>query len=341
MGTVFQDTSTGVAGCRRVTKRAGEGASLPEHSDHAFANPFHMEDLLIFDAENLRRVLTGEAASMALEHLAWSMYGASPRLVQGCLACLSAAERQRFQQELARPLARAQVEQARHLLLDQLFWELTYWKTPDLYEELIAGEHLHPGIFQQLEPFLQGKVALDVGAGSGRASWELLRHGAKLVYAVEPSPGLLHILHQKLSDTCAAGSIVARAGDFAHVPLPERSVDLALACSAFTADPAHGGERGLVELKRVTRPGGYIIVIWPRPGDRSWLAARGFRYVAFPQDREMCVSFSSWSSALRCVRRFYANNRNVRRYLLNARQPKIPFSVLGINAPCDYCWLPV
>jgi len=223
---------------------------------------------------------------------------------------------------------------------------LTYWKMPDLYDELTEGEQLHPGIFQQLEPDLCDKLVLDAGAGSGRASFECARHGARLVYAVEPSPGLLHILEQKLvcqvrAGVLEPGRVIPCRGRFDHLPLQDRSVDLALSCSAFTATPEQGGEPGLAELKRVTRPGGKIVLIWPRIQDYSWLGTHGFTYVALPLQQEMQVRFRSLKSALKCAHRFYAHNEAVVRYIRSRRSTEVPFSVLGINPPCDYCWLEV
>ena len=320
-------------------RKRGICANLPEHSEHAFANPFQIEDLQVFDRQNLARVLAN--AQFAPEHLAWSLHRAPTSLVQNVRFCLPADEQAVFCREWSHPVEEDKVAQAEHLLLDKLFWELTYWKTPALYEELVSGEYLHPGIFRQLEPLLRHKTVLDAGAGSGRASFAALEHGANLVYALEPSPGLRHLFAEKLENSPAASSIVIRDGDFAHITLPDQSVDLTLTCSAFTAEPAQGGEPGLAEFKRVTRPGGYIVIIWPRPQDRSWLAAHGFHYVALPHEQEMYLSFASWASAWRCACRFYAHNKNVARYLRRARLPRLPFSILGTNAPCDYCWLQI
>jgi ubiquinone/menaquinone biosynthesis C-methylase UbiE len=281
---------------------------------------------------------------LTLEDLAWSIHGASKALVERVKHNLPLQERTQFETELRRPITRDQVEAARRRVLDGLFWELTYWKTPELYEELTEGEQLHPGIFQHLEPDLHGKTVLDAGAGSGRASFECIRHGASLVYAVEPSPGLLRILERKLSNplTGQPGSrIVPCRGRFDQIPLEDNCVDVSLSCSAFTAEPWQGGEVGLAELKRVTKPGGKIVVIWPRREDYDWLLGHGFQYVALPLDQEMRVRFRSLQSALRCARRFYAHNTAVISYILERRQPEVPFSVLGFNPPRDYCWLSV
>jgi len=310
-----------------------------------FSNPFLIEDLAVFDDTTLRKMLDTDSFGLTLENLALSLHHASLSLVER-IGSLLPSQHSNFMQELNRPAPEPEIEAARRLILDKLFWELIYWKIPDLYDELTEGEQLHPGVFQQLEPYLCDKLVLDAGAGSGRASFECARHGARLVYAVEPSPGLLHILEQKLArQVCAGvldpGRVIPCSGRFDHLPLQDNSVDLALSCSAFTAAPEQGGEPGLAELKRVTRPGGKIVLIWPRIQDYCWLGTHGFIYVALPLQQEMHVRFRSLKSALRCAHRFYAHNEAVVRYIRSRRSHKVPFSVLGINPPCDYCWLEV
>lgn len=319
----------------------GEGSANPGGDGPLFENPFSIEDLQVFDDTTMQRMLSSSSFGLTLEDLAWSLHGASKPLVRHIRHNIPTRQRARFQQELKRALRPDEVKAARQRVLDGLFWELTYWKTPNLYEELTEGEQLHPGIFQRLAPDIRGKIVLDAGAGSGRASFECLRKGAKLVYAVEPSPGLLHILEQKIGNQPASGRIVPYRGRFDHIPLGDDSVDLSLSCSAFTADPEQGGEPGLAELKRVTKAGGKIVLIWPRREDYSWLVAHGFHYVSLPLHQEMSVHFRSLQSAIRCARLFYAHNNAVLRHLLKKRKPEVPFSVLGFNPPRDYCWITV
>ena len=306
-----------------------------------FENPFSIEDLMVFDDAALQRMLSRGCFGLTLERLARSVQGASPSLIKHIEHNLSLQQLSSFVKELQRSLADDEIEAARQQVLDGLFWELTYWKTPELYEELTEGEQLHPGIFQQLEPDLRGKIVLDAGAGSGRASFECLRHGARQVYAVEPSPGLLRILRQKLASLADPGQIVVLQGCFEKLPLGNDCVDVALSCSAFTAEPEQGSEPGLVELRRVTKQGGKIVIIWPRTQDYEWLASHGFQYVTLPVQQDMQVHFRSLESALRCARRFYAHNENVIRYILKRGQPEVPFSLLGFNPPRDYFWLRV
>lgn len=304
-----------------------------------FKNPFQVEDLLVFDNNTMREMLQNESFGLTVEEVAHSAKEADGPVVEHIRRNLPPNKRSFFLKELKRVLPATEIKKARQRILDNLFWELTYWKTPELYEELTAGEKLHPGIFRQLEPDLKGKIILDAGAGSGRASFECLQHGAKKVFAVEPSPGLLNILEKKLENSPAANLIVPERGRFDSIPLEDNSVDLAISCSAFTAEPEQGGKPGLNELKRVTKPGGKIVIIWPRAEDRDWLTEQGFQYVALPLRQEMKVRFRSLKSAIRCARRFYYENKAVLQYLMTRRQPEVPFSVLGFNPPRDYCQL--
>lgn len=318
---------------------ANDDQNSAVQSDTAFENPFQIEDLAVFDDAELRRLFDADVCRVNPRDLAWSMHGASKSLIQQIRKNLGWRHRSYFMQELNYPVSADEVKAARKRVLDALFWELTYWKMPELYEELTEGEKLHPGIFQQLEPYLRDKIVLDVGAGSGRATFECLRHGARLVYAIEPSPGLLRILEQKVAQWPASERVVVRQGDFSHIPLQDSSVDIALSCSAFTAAPEQGGEAGLAELQRVTKQGGRIALVWPRREDHGWLAEHGFSYVTLPVQHEMFVQFRSLHSAVRCARLFYGHNKAVVRYILKRRRLAVPFSVLGLNPPSDYCWL--
>ncbi|HLZ57637.1 MAG TPA: class I SAM-dependent methyltransferase [Ktedonosporobacter sp.] len=313
-----------------------EANVLPTDNEIAFANPFHIEDVMVFDDPTLHRLL--HSSDFTIEQLAYSLHGAPPALLWRIWRQLSPEQRTQFLHARDHSATCSEIQCALRSVLDSLFWELTYWKTPHLYDQLTSGEHLHPGIFLNLEPDIRGKTILDVGAGSGRASFECVRHGAALVYAVEPSTGLLRILRQKLARQADKSRVVVHTGTFDALPLAENSVDLALSCSAFTSSPEQGGEPGLAEMQRVTRPGGKIVLIWPRVKDHLWLVEHGFQYVALPVQREMYIHFRSMQSALACVRRFYARNRAALRYLLATQRPEIPFSILGINPPCDYCW---
>ena len=300
--------------------------------------PFSIEDIDVFDDDKLRFLLDNNGLDITIEQLARSLQGVNERLIKRVEQNVHPSMRVTFVRELQNPVSEALIQSDRCSILNALFWELTYWKTPHLYEELIEGEQLHPAIFQQLEPDICDKVVLDVGAGSGRATFECVKYGAKQVYAIDPSPGLLHILQQKTHLWSKSCHIVPLQGYFNSLPLPDKSVDTALSCSAFTSHPNQGGEPGLAELRRVMKPGGKFFIVWPRTEDHAWFNQHNFSYAVMPIHEEMRIHFRTIESALRCVHRFYSNNPQAIAYINREQKPEFPFSIIGLNPPCDYYW---
>jgi SAM-dependent methyltransferase len=223
--------------------------------------------------------------------------------------------------ELARFLpgvSRADATERWNEVLPQLGWELLYRVEPELYERLIAGERIHPGIIEWLP---NADVAVEVAAGTGRLTAALVER-ARRVVAIEPAAPLLARLRRICSPV---------AGFFDALPARDASADLVIACSAFTSDPAHGGEPGLAEMQRVCAPGGIVAIVWPQ--DASWLEARGFETISFPG--EMAVEFASPDEAVELARIFYPHAAGeIDRRRLN----HVPYDLLGFEAPRTVCW---
>lgn len=101
-----------------------------------------------------------------------------------------------------------------------------------------------------------GMRVLDVGSGPGALSAVLVeRVGPGMVAAVDPMPGFVEALRERLPDVAAA---IAGAEDLPH---EDDTFDATLAnlVVPFMADP-HAGVR---EMVRVTRPGGLVAVtVW-------------------------------------------------------------------------------
>jgi SAM-dependent methyltransferase len=206
-----------------------------------------------------------------------------------------------------------------------LAWELLYRLEPELYDRLASAERLHPGVLAWLPRHTDRIV--EVGAGAGRLTLELIGRGREVV-AIEPATPLRQILARKLSEADRGGRARVIPGFFDALPLASGSADLVVACSALTPAPGHGGDAGLAEMERVCRPGGCVAIIWPNNLD--WLAAHGYGYVCFAGP--MAVEFASLPEAVELAGIFYPGAAAEVRRL---GQRRVPYEVLGINPPRD------
>ncbi|MDX6390268.1 MAG: hypothetical protein QOJ73_1331 [Streptosporangiaceae bacterium] len=206
-----------------------------------------------------------------------------------------------------------------------LAWELLYRLEPELYERMASAERLHPGIAGWL-PRSADRI-VEVGAGSGRLTLELIDRGREVV-AIEPAAGLRQILERKLAKADHGYRARVRHGFFDDLPVVSGFADLVVACSVLTPAPGHGGDAGLAEMERVCRPGGRVVIVWPN--NISWLAARDYQYESFAGP--MSVEFASHREAVEMAGIFYPDAvTEVRRR--GSRQ--VPYEVLGINPPRD------
>jgi len=206
-----------------------------------------------------------------------------------------------------------------------LAWELLYRLEPDLYERLVAAEHIHADILEWLPRHVPRII--EVGAGTGRLTVELVARCDQLT-AVEPATPLRERLDGKLPPTA---NIRILSGFFDALPLPDQSAELVIACSALTPEAAHGGDRGLAEMERVSAAGGMVVIVWPNHPE--WLAAHGYRYVSFPGP--MTMDFASPAEAVRMAEIFYPHAVAE----IQARgERQVPYDILGVNPPCDLAY---
>ena len=206
-----------------------------------------------------------------------------------------------------------------------LAWELLYRLEPELYERMANAERLHPGIVDLL-PRGADRI-IEVGAGSGRLTLELIERGREVV-AIEPATSLRQILERKLAKAEHGYRARVTHGFFDDLPVASDSADLVVACSVLTPAPGHGGDVGLAEMERVCRPGGCVTIIWPN--NISWLAARGYQYESFAGP--MAVEFASHREAVELAEIFYPHAVTEVRCRGSRR---VPYEVLGINPPRD------
>jgi SAM-dependent methyltransferase len=203
---------------------------------------------------------------------------------------------------------------------DALAWELLYRLEPELYDRLVSAERLHPGVLDWLPDTVDRIV--EVAAGTGRLTLELL-HRAREIVAIEPAAPMREILKRKLSRAEHRDRVRVAHGFFDDLPVPDDWADLVVTCSAFTSAAAHGGDAGIAEMERVCRPGGLVVVVWPR--DVGWLAERGYNRVSFPGD--MVVEFASPEEADELIEIFYPGP--------GAGGRRVPYEALGIKPPHD------
>ena len=251
---------------------------------------------------------------------------ARPSRRSGCLSSrYNAADLDTFSEAERRRFVRAG-DDPRHDV--ELAWELLYRHDPQLFDRLASAERLHPDVVA----WLPGEVdrIVEIGAGSGRLTLELLGR-AQAIWAVEPAAPLRALLHEKLSRATHGERARVIDGFFDQLPLDDDFAELVVSCSAFTPDPAHGGEAGLAEMERVCRPGGCVAIVWPNNLD--WLAARGFRRVSFPG--EMFLEFADPAEAIELIEIFHPHAAAAVRVRGSRR---VPYSALGVNAPRDVAY---
>ena len=113
-------------------------------------------------------------------------------------------------------------------------------------------------VFADFAGIGKGQRVLDVGAGTGALTSELVRRGADAA-AADPSPPFVAALERRLPD------LDVRAAPAEELPWPDESFDAALAQLVVTF--MNDAPAGIAEMRRVVRPGGVVAVcMWDRDG---------------------------------------------------------------------------
>src|SRR5690348_16873879 len=92
-----------------------------------------------------------------------------------------------------------------------------------------------------------GSTVIELGAGTGKLTRQLLRAGVRVV-AVEPLPGMRRVFRKVVPRPA-----VLRAGTAEAIPMPPESADAVVAAQAFHWFHT---DAALTEIARVLRPGG-------------------------------------------------------------------------------------
>ncbi|HWW09386.1 MAG TPA: class I SAM-dependent methyltransferase [Candidatus Acidoferrales bacterium] len=291
------------------------------------ATEFSVDDIGLFDDEALSTFLDPRDGGVDPALLGIALQPADPRLIDRVVAALPGDAAAHFSDSLAAAADDSALTSAQRDVMELLFWPLVYWNDPDDYEELISGEHLHPRLLEAID--LDGRTVCDIGAGTGRFSLAAAPRANRII-AVDAVPQLLRRLEAKAA---AAGinNIEVRRGRFTSLPLPDGSVDIAVACSSFTTGGPHGGDTAINEAQRVVRRGGDVVVIWPQ--DPQWFLQRGFQYIAVHGER--AVHFRNVATAERLCKSYYS--ADAADWVRTNNSAEVPFSVLGMSPPSDLC----
>ncbi|MCM2317349.1 MAG: metalloregulator ArsR/SmtB family transcription factor, partial [Thermoanaerobaculia bacterium] len=97
----------------------------------------------------------------------------------------------------------------------------------------------------------------DLGAGEGLVS-QLLAHRAERVWCIDSSPKMVEV-GTELAKKNGLANLTYKLGDIEQVPLPDRSVDLAILSQALH-HAAHP-QTAVDEAFRILKPGGQLLVL--------------------------------------------------------------------------------
>lgn len=131
-------------------------------------------------------------------------------------------------------------------------------------------------------PLTQDSRVLDVAAGTGALALAAARTGAH-VLATDFSPGMV-------ARIAAAGlpNVEARVMDGQALALPDASFDAVFSIFGVIMFP--DWRKGLAEMSRVTRPGGYgVVATWQDQGAATFLLLGQVRRKLFPEREGMSM----------------------------------------------------
>lgn len=131
------------------------------------------------------------------------------------------------------------------------------WAHPETYElenRAVDRDGLVEAAIAEIRDWT-GATVLDIGCGTGFHLPGLAERAAR-VYGVEPHPPLVALARRR---TAALPTVTVLSGTAQRLPLPDASIDVAMARWAYFFGP--GSEPGLRELDRVVRRGGAAFVV--------------------------------------------------------------------------------
>lgn len=138
-------------------------------------------------------------------------------------------------------------------------------RTQEQYFNLIAGrlgKNYCPGRSWEAIGHLALRLTpaidiADLGAGEGLVS-QLLAHRARQVWCIDNSPRMVEV-GTELARKNNLANLAYKLGDIENVPLPDKSVDLAILSQAL--HHAQHPQVAVNEAHRILRPGGQLLIL--------------------------------------------------------------------------------
>jgi len=176
-----------------------------------------------------------------------------------------------------------EVRQAELAILQTLNDLLTYALNPAAYDAQPFLRWDDQELLSLID--FAGKTVIDIGSGTGRLAFVAAREGAKAVYAVEPVANLRDYIRARAGELGLA-NVYAVDGLITDLPFSGDFADVTVGGHVF----GDHREEELVELLRVTRPGG-MVILCPANADKdndrhSFLGDHGFAWSRFEEPGE-------------------------------------------------------
>ncbi|MFC4603053.1 class I SAM-dependent methyltransferase [Rhodococcus kronopolitis] len=132
------------------------------------------------------------------------------------------------------------------------------WHWPEIYEVENRAQDADGAVFAALRDVADwsDRDVLDLGCGTG-FHLQTFAETARSVTGVEPHPPLVARARDRVR--VVTPPITVLAGSAERIPLPDDSVDVVHARTAYFFGPGCGA--GIVESMRVLRPGGVLAVV--------------------------------------------------------------------------------
>jgi SAM-dependent methyltransferase len=102
-----------------------------------------------------------------------------------------------------------------------------------------------------------GQKVLEIGCGAGRCTVALAQRGY-LIHAMDSVEGMLNSTQEHAIEAGVSSSVTTSLGDAHNLPFPDGSFGLVLAIGVIPY--LQFPQKGLSEMARVLRPGGFVLV---------------------------------------------------------------------------------